>query len=270
MARPGQAPLLVLLLLAGHLDLDVLAVGDDHLLAPVVHGAGALSLAARDAHGLLPDVKVEHAEGDGNGGVLHVGVPDELLQAAVEVGHLDGHLLFDQLALDPGDWLAVLLADKDLVALVVGLPDAGALLLGDVPALWQGLGVGPLLVQLAAALLGKLVLHHAGLHHLGLLLVKVAAGEELDPAVDEGDVHALGDGDGLAGLGHPRGALSLDLGTDGGRLEVDQVDAKVLVCGEDAAGAAAALPELEGQGLADEEAGEDDVERSHAEAVKIG
>ena len=61
-----------------------------------------------------------------------------------------------------------------LLAVSVGLPESDTVLFGDVPALWQQLGVGDGLLALGAALLDELLRRQLRLRELLRLLARLA------------------------------------------------------------------------------------------------
>ena len=129
------APELVVILLEGDLDSDLLTVSDDSLLALSPLHLSAVSGAAHPAH----------SASIGRAGVLDVDGLLLLLQNSqlglnsIVSTSLNRYLLLDnlvyQIALLPGLVSAVLLAGEDLLSLGIDLPLGVTDLLGDIPAL---------------------------------------------------------------------------------------------------------------------------------------
>ena len=146
-------------LLGGHMDLLGLALSDRHLSTlivcdlftvwPGLGGAvGALLYLTSEGVGHLRAL-------DGLGLVI----PQLLLVSTGHLGDDELDVLLLELALLPGDGLALLSPSPDLLPIVVCLPESDTVLFGHIPTLRQHLGVGNLLPPLAALLLLKLLSH---------------------------------------------------------------------------------------------------------------
>ena len=82
-------------------------------------------------------------------------VPELLLVSTSHLGDDELDVFLLELALLPGDGLALLSSRPDLLPVVVSLPECDAVLLRDIPALREQLLVGDGLLALVTALLDK-------------------------------------------------------------------------------------------------------------------
>ena len=142
-------------LLGGHMDLLGLALSDRHLSTlivcdlftvwPGLGGAvGALLYLTSEGVGHLRAL-------DGLGLVI----PQLLLVSTGHLGDDELDVLLLELALLPGDGLALLSPSPDLLPVVVCLPERDTVLLRDIPTLGEQLLVGDRLLALVAALLDE-------------------------------------------------------------------------------------------------------------------
>jgi len=142
-------------LLCRSVDMGGLAVVDRDLGALLVLDVLAVLAGARLAVRSLLHLARKRVRHLGLGFRFRLVVPDLLLVLARDLGHDEVHLLGDQLALLPSDWLTSLSSCPHLFSILISLPVGDTVLFCDILALRNHLEMRNCLGSLFASLLYK-------------------------------------------------------------------------------------------------------------------